>query len=180
MPDTATVPSGAVVAGMVISLVALLIWVLQLLQLSDLKGSDAAGNAIARAYGAIGLIILWLLLASLVAVAYAKGVMPVPAAIAALILLPAAFLASWAAADLLARPGIPPFLAPIVIPALAPPLIVVVSIWALLPALGAVIPMGVVTGTVCGVVLLLSIAILPLRHLRRQADRRATCRAPDG
>jgi hypothetical protein len=156
---------------MVISLVVLLIWVLQLLQLSDLDGSDAAGNAIGRAFGTIGLILQWALLASLVAIAYAKGVMPLPAALAALILIPAAFLASWAAADLLARPETTPFHIPIVIPALAPPLVVTFSIWALLPALRGVIPMSIVAGTVWGTVLLLSIAVLPLLQMRQQADR---------
>ncbi len=176
MPDTATASSGAVVAGMVISLVVLLIWALQLVWLSDLDGSDAAGNGLARAFTAIAIIILWALLASLAITAYVKGAMPIPWAVAALILIPVAFLASWEAADLLARPGIPPFYTPIVIPALAPPLIVAFCIWALLPALRGVIPMGVVAASVWGVVLILSIAIVPLTQMRQRADDQETAR----
>lgn len=51
--------SAAPAIGVVLGAVAFLLWVFALTTLSDLSGSDAAGNAYARAYAAIELFLLW-------------------------------------------------------------------------------------------------------------------------
>jgi hypothetical protein len=84
----------AVGIGIGLSGLILLLWALSLATLADLAGSDAAGNALAQAYAAIELIALWLLLAALAALAWLKGKMPGPAALAALILIPASGVAA--------------------------------------------------------------------------------------
>ena len=88
--------SAAVGVGIGLCVPALLVWALALALLANLTGSDAAGNAIGQAYAAIAIIILWLLLAGLGIIAVLKGVMPRPAAVAALILIPASGFASMA------------------------------------------------------------------------------------
>ena len=47
----------------ILSVLALLVWLLTLSLLGDLTGSDAAGNGMAQGFAAVGLIVLWVLLA---------------------------------------------------------------------------------------------------------------------
>ena len=121
-------PVGAIAAGIVLSIVILLLWGLQLATVASLGRSDAAGNGLGQAYAAIQLIVLWLLLMVLTILACAKGKGPGAARIAALVIVPASGLVASAAAGLLAQPDIAPHLWPIVVPALVPPLIIA---WAL-------------------------------------------------
>lgn len=78
MPARAS--SGAIVAGIGLSLLVFLLWAVQLATLTDLSGSDPAGNGLAQAFGALEIIILWVLLAVLTILAGVKGEMPWPAA----------------------------------------------------------------------------------------------------
>ena len=121
-PNKASPASVGIAAGL--SIIALLLWALQLALLHDLTGSDAAGNALTQAYGAIAIILLWVLLAVLALMAFFKGAMPVPAAIAALILIPVSGDAALSALELLRAPELAPHRWPIIIPALAPPIVV--------------------------------------------------------
>ena len=73
-PNKASPASVGIAAGL--SIIALLLWALQLALLHDLTGSDAAGNALTQAYGAIAIILLWVLLAVLALMAFFKGAMP--------------------------------------------------------------------------------------------------------
>ncbi|MGB9298086.1 MAG: hypothetical protein WCB52_17990, partial [Pseudolabrys sp.] len=98
------------------------------------------GNAYAQAFGAIEIIVLWLLLAVLAIIAWAKGDMPAWTVIAAAILVPVSGFVTMTALELLARPHIPPFLWPIAIPALVPPLVVAFCFWALLPSTHVRVP----------------------------------------
>jgi len=109
-------------AGAALSVLALLVYAITLATLADLAGSDAAGNAYAQAFGAIEIILLWLLLAVLMMIAGVKGEMPVPAVIAAVVLVPASGFVAMEVLELLSRPYLPPFRWPLVIPALIPPL----------------------------------------------------------
>src|SRR5215472_3105401 len=58
-------PGFTILAGIGLSVLILLAWVGQLATLSDLSGSDPAGNALAQAFGALEIIVLWGLLAVL-------------------------------------------------------------------------------------------------------------------
>ena len=117
-------PGFTILAGIGLSVLILLAWVGQLATLSDLSGSDPAGNALAQAFGALEIIVLWGLLAVLALLAATKGAMPRAAALAIIILIPASGFAAMTAAELLTAPDVAPFIWPIIIPALGPPLIV--------------------------------------------------------
>ncbi|MGA2568533.1 MAG: hypothetical protein ABSF41_17090, partial [Pseudolabrys sp.] len=79
----------AIAVSLGFGILALLFWVLALATLSDLAGSDAAGNGYAQVYAAIEVIILWGLLALITFFAGVKGVMTWPSVMAAAILIPA-------------------------------------------------------------------------------------------
>jgi hypothetical protein len=169
---------GAVVASAVISVLVLLVWVVQVATLSDLGGSDAAGNALGEAFAAIEIVFLWALLATLLIVCGVAGSMPWPAVLSAVVLLPASGFAALTALDLLADHRAPPFLWPIITPALVPPIVVGFCFWTLLPAMRAVIPAGVATGLAWGATLMLCVAIWPMAQVREhvvehEADLRA-------
>src|SRR6185436_6642140 len=148
-------PVGAIAAGIVLSIVILLLWGLQLATVASLGRSDAAGNGLGQAYAAIQLIVLWLLLTVLTILACAKGKGPGAARVAALVIVPASGLVASAAAGLLAQPYIAPHLWPIVIPALVPPLVVA---WALFTLSAARVRAGI-TGVVAGVLLATIVAV---------------------
>ncbi len=172
MADTKQLSPGAVVLAAVLSFVALFFYALQIVTLSDLAGSDAAGNGYAQAYAAIEIIFLWVLLCVITLIAFFKGDMPKPAAMAALILVPASGFIAFAALELLARPGRPPHLWPLVIPASIPPLVVAYCFWALLPSLRAAIPAKLAGAVAWGAVFILCVAIVPFDKIRNAADER--------
>jgi hypothetical protein len=171
-------PGNAIIAGTVISVLILLVWVVQLATLSDLGRSDAAGNALGEAFAAIEIIVVWTLLAALLIVCGVAGRMPWPAALAAVVLLPASGFAAVTALNLLADHRAPPFLWPIITPALVPPIVVGFGFWTLLPAMRATIPAGVASGVAWGATLILCVVIWPMVQVRehvleREADLRA-------
>jgi hypothetical protein len=124
VPPTAKPSDGVIAASIVLSVVAGLLWLLELATVTSLGHSDAAGNGIGEAYAAIQIIVLWLLLTVLTAIASFKGAAPKPAWVVALVIVPLSGFVAMAAADLLARPTAPLFLWPVIISALVPPLVV--------------------------------------------------------
>src|SRR5215469_14594229 len=162
-------PGFTILAGIGLSVLILLAWVGQLATLSDLSGSDPAGNALAQAFGALEIIVLWGLLAVLALLAATKGAMPRAAALAIIILIPASGFAAMTAAGLLAEPDVAPFIWPIIIPALVPPLIVTFCFWALLTPMRATVPAGIATGIGCGATFVLCLSILPMVQIRDSA-----------
>ena len=168
---TTTPSSGAIAASIAFSALALLLWVLQVTTLSDLSSSDAAGNGLAQAFAAIEIIILWVLLAILMIIAAVKGPMPVLAGLAAFVLVPASGIVALTALGLLEEPRVSPFLWPIIIPALAPPLVVAFCFWTIVPPLRAVIPAGIATGVVWGAMFVLCLAIAPMLYFRDIANQ---------
>ena len=161
-------PSGAAKGfGIALVFVALLVWLPSMANLYDLGGSDAAGNAMAQGFAAIALILLWLLLAALALLAAAKGASPPAASLAALVLVPASGAAALEALDLLAKPETPPHNWPLLVPVVAPLLIALVSLTALLarPPIARTVSAVAWAG-----VLIVSAAILPLMESRRAAD----------
>ncbi len=110
------------------------------------------------------------MLAVIAIIAGVKGVMAWPAALAAAILIPASGFVTFEALELLSRPRLPPFLWPLVIPALVPPLIFAFCIWALFPSLRAAIPARLAGGIVWGATLVLCLSIIPLQQTRDRAN----------
>lgn len=149
-----------------LSIIVLLLWAMQLALLTDLTGSDAAGNALTQAYAAIAVILLWVLLAALTLIAFFKGAMPTAAAIAALILIPVSGDVALSVLELLRAPELAPYRWPIIIPVLAPPIMVAFAFWALLPGIHARIP-AIYAGSIAwGAIFLLCIALVPFEQMR--------------
>ena len=171
-------PSVAIfVLTLVLSALALLLWLQTVGLLSDLTGSDAAGNGMAQGFAAIGIILLWLLLGVLAIIAYAKGAMPRWAGLAALVLIPASAAASFGALDLLTKPSLPSHYWPIIVPALVPLLVVAFCFWALLPTLNTRVSGAVAGGVVWGGVLILCLAVIPMQQVRQRVlDEREAAR----
>ena len=169
MPESAKTTSAAPAIAACLGALALLFWVLALATLSGLASSDAAGNGYAQAYAAIELFILWSLLALVTFIAGVKGQMTVPAVLAAAILIPASGVVAFVVLGLLSKPALPPFLWPIVIPAVVPPLVLAFDLWALFPSLRAAVPARLAGGAVWSVTLLLCLSIFAFQQARERA-----------
>jgi hypothetical protein len=89
MSTAARASTGIVSAGIAPTLLSVVVSALALPLLTNLTGSDAAGNALGQAYAAIAIILLWTLLTILALTARAKGAMPKLAFLAAILLIPA-------------------------------------------------------------------------------------------
>ena len=108
----------------------------------------------AQGFAAIEIILVWLLLTGLAGIAVWKGNAPSGTALTGVLLLALSAVAALYALELLVHRHTPPYLWPIVTPALVPPLILAFCFWALLPSLQTL---------VCA-------AHCPDRHLGRRAD----------
>jgi|SRR5579859_6265629 len=163
----------ALLAGILLGGPALLLWIYTLSLLGSLTGSDAAGNGMTQGFAVLGTILLWVLLGLFTLAASIGGQVPPLGLVAALLLIPVSGVAAGAAFQLLIRPKAPPYLWPLLIPALVPPLVLLFDVWGLLPMLRATLPPGPLTGAIWGLVLAASLAILPLRRSRAQFDAAA-------
>jgi hypothetical protein len=159
----------ALVAALVLGGLTLVLWISLLATLSDLTGSDAAGNGLAQAFAAIEIVPVWVLLAVVALIAGVKGDIGPAPAIAAAILIPASCIVTFFVLGLLTRPSLSPFLWPLVIPAAVPPLVLAFCCWALIPPLRKMIRACVAAGFAWGLVLLLCLAIVPFEHMRERA-----------
>lgn len=169
MPEPVKATSAASAVGAGLGALTLIFWALGLALLSDLASSDAAGNGYAQAYAAIDIFILWGLLAVIAIIAAVKGGMAPPAVLAAVVLIPGSGATAFAVLELLSTPQLPPFLWPIVIPALVPPLVIAFCLWALFPSLRAVIPARLAGGIVWGATLLLCLSVFAFQQMRQHA-----------
>jgi hypothetical protein len=165
--------SGAIAGGIVLGALIGLLWTLNLATLASLGNSDAAGNAIGEAYAAIQIIACWSLLTVLTVVACVKGAAPKAAKAAALVIVPASGFAAMAAADLLARAYLSPFLWPLVIPAAIPPLVV---IWCFLALRGRTRLAGIALGALPVVMAAVCLLIQPLSLMRKAVNDMETAR----
>ncbi len=150
-------------------MLASLAWLLALATLANLTGSDAAGNGLAQAYAAIELIFLWVLLAAVAILTLIKVGIETLAALAAYLLIPASGVVAVMTIGLLAEPDVPPFLWPIAIPALIPPLII--SYCVALPHLGAK-PARLGAVVVWSAVVAVCLLYWPLNQSREAAEAR--------
>lgn len=149
-----------------LSILVLILYVGVVSLLSDLAGSDPAGNAYSQAYAAIALIALWVLLAIVLTIALAKGAADWPVVTTAVILVPASAIASLFAMGLLTSPGQPPYLWPIVIPAGLPLLVLGFAFWTLLPGMHSILPAHIAVPTIWGTVFVLCLAVVPFNMMR--------------
>ena len=167
-------PSGrAVIAAIVLSLLILVVWAALVATLSSLGDSDAAGNGLEEAFAGIEIVLVWILLAILLIVTCVWGATPWQGIAAAVVLLPASGIAAVVALGLLADRATAPFLWPIMVPGVVPPVVVAFGFWTLLPRVRAVVPMGFAVGGVWGVTLLLCVAMWPLSVVRDRALQQA-------
>ena len=163
-------PVGVIAAAIVLSVVILLLWGLQLATVASLGRSDAAGNGLAEAYAAILMIVLWALLMVLTVLAAARGALPRRLVVAALVIVPVSGLVASATIGLLAQPNTAPFLWPVIIPALVPPLIVAWGLFALSAARLRPETSRVVAGVLLAAIVAVCVTIWPLSQMRKAVD----------
>jgi hypothetical protein len=161
-----------VAAAYVLSAFTLLAWLTLLPGLASLDSSDAAGNGMTQAFTALQAIVVWILLALVALLGWAKGRMPAGAGVAALLLVPGSCVAAFAALELLAHPESPPHAWPIVALAGPPPLIVGYGLWAVAPPLRARLPERAFSVVLWGAVLALSLSVVPMQAVRDAAVAR--------
>ncbi len=137
MPSAKPVSAAASVTGALLAVVCLFLLVFVVGALSDLNGGDAAGTAMAQGFTAIGVFLLYLLLAVLALTAAIWGDLAPSGRVAVLVLVPVSLGAISIAFTLLEKAQAPPGLWPLAIPAGAPTLIVLYCLWALIPPLRA-------------------------------------------
>ncbi len=160
-----------IIVSLGFSLLIVLVWLVGLATLSDLNGSDPAGNGLAQAFAGIEIIILWLLLAIFAIVAGIKGGIDTPVAIAVFILIPISGIAALGCLGLLTRPDVAPFLWPMAIPALVPPLIILFCLTALLPPLRLGFSARLANGGIWASVAVLCLLIWPMQHIRAGVEK---------
>jgi len=178
MPNAAAVMSpGALLACVLVGGPALLLWAYDLALLGSLTGSDQAGNSMTQAFAALVMILLWVLLGVFTLIAAIGGQVPPLSLVAAVLLIPASGVAAGAALDLLTQPKAPPFLWPMLVSAVVPPLVLGFGLWALLPPLRAALPAGLSSGAVWGLVLAASLAVVPMRQIRQDFNAREAAAA---
>jgi hypothetical protein len=137
--------------------------------------SDAAGNGLSYSFGMLAAIVLWVLLAVLLVIAGRRAPISGWSRIAMLLLHPLSLAACLAAITLLRGRPSPATRLPMLVPVLAPLLMVGFASWSTGPALRAALPAPVAGGITWGVILVLSILPWPLRA--RQATDAAANRA---
>ena len=156
MSTTHSAPRPAMTASFTIVLmIALVLWAATVTNAMTIKSSDAAGNALSQAFGALMCIALFVMLAILVVLAAVRGDMPVWMRVAALVLVPASGIATVAAVEILGQGTEWPTRWPLVIPALAPALLIALALWAYAPSLR-----GLVSATATGTVVFSALALL--------------------
>ena len=116
--------------------VAGVFYALMLANLVDIGSVDPAARGLDRAFAALSGLLLWILLAILLVIGGVRGHMPLLAAMAAAILLPASAVAAVAAALLYERIGG----WPILVPALLPLVFAFYALWARMPQLQKLFP----------------------------------------
>ncbi|HUQ83094.1 MAG TPA: hypothetical protein VM076_18225 [Gemmatimonadaceae bacterium] len=85
----------------IVLVLALVLWAATVANALTIKSSDAAGNALSQAFGALMAIALFVLLAVLLVLAAVRGAMPGWMRIAAIVLVPASGAATIAAVEIL-------------------------------------------------------------------------------
>jgi hypothetical protein len=157
---------------------AILLWILSLAALTDLHGSDAAGNGMALAYGVVASIALWSVLGFLLLASASKQAWPAWTKWAGPVLFATCAAASFIAIQLLGNTFYRTRW-PIVVPVAAPLLLIAWSVWIYYPSVRDIVPGGLASKAVWGAALVLSLAPWPAfqYRLRHEKDDRAKAAA---
>jgi hypothetical protein len=139
---------------------AILLWIMSMASLSNLHGSDAAGNGLASAFGLLASIGLWIVLLILLVASAMRGGWPAWAKWAGFVLVPACAAANFIALDLL-NDSFYKAKWPIVVPEVAPVLLIAYALWSYSTSLQAAVPAGTAGGAVWGAILILSLVPWP-------------------
>lgn len=174
MPTGSKLAGVATIFGLLGLLATLLLWVAFLVSAGSMHASDAAGNALAQSFTFLSGMALWLALGLLLLVAASRGSLSPGAIVGALLLLPASGVATGAVVQLLARDRSQGHWL-LVVPGLAPLLVMAYVLWASLPALRALLPARLAGALAAGGLLLLSALPWPtlLRQSRLSSEREA-------
>lgn len=121
------------IAAALLLIATILLYVAVVANIATMNDSDPAGNGLSYAYGVFLTVGLWVLMGLLMIAAAAWGDMPGWARLPAVILVPASGAAALTAMTLMRAPGGSTW--PILIPALAPLLVVAQALSAFVPAL---------------------------------------------
>jgi hypothetical protein len=146
--------------------VAAVFHALMLANLVDIGNVDPAGRGLDRAFAALSGLILWILLAILLVIGGVRGHMPLLAAMAAAILLPASAVAAIAAEQLYERIGG----WPILVPALLPLVFAFYALWARMPQLQKLFPPPSTSGFAGLAILVLTAGPLAAKWAADQPD----------
>ncbi len=164
------------VLNVLLAVGAMLLWIMSMASLSDLHGSDAAGNGLAAAFGMLASIALWIALLVLLLFSAIRGAWPAWTRWAALILFPACAVASFLAIGLL-NSSFYKAKWPLVVPGVAPVLMIVYAVWALYPTLQRALPAVWFSATVWGAILILSLVVWPEYVYRARHGREDQAKA---
>ena len=143
---------------------------------SDMGGSDAAGNAMSEAFTALAIFVLYGLAGAFALIALIGGDMPDFGRALYAILAICSGVALWMAYSLLIRAPQPPGLWPVAIVAGAPVLVVAYGFWALIGPLRRAVAPGWAGGVLLGALALLSLSIVPMQMARDAAVAREAAR----
>jgi hypothetical protein len=156
MSTTRSAPRPVMTASFTIVLmIALVLWAATVANAVTIKSSDAAGNALSQAFGALMGIALFVLLTILLVLAAVRGDMPMWMRVAALVLVPASGAATVAAVEILGQGTEWPVRWPLVIPVVAPALLIAFALWAYVPSLR-----GMASATATGAVVFSALALV--------------------
>jgi hypothetical protein len=142
-----------------LTVIALLLWVFLVATVATLTTSDPAGNGLAEVYAVFTSFGLWALLAVILIIAGIRGGMSARSIVCAVILLPGSCVAAFAAIEILKDASGSRWT--ILVPALAPPLLLAYAAWLYLPAARAMVSPQLTDGFTWGMLLLLAAAPWP-------------------
>ena len=165
----------------ILTFVALFLWAALLATCGTFTASDAAGNGLAEVWAVFSSFCLWASLAVILIIAGIKGRMAGRSIASAVVLVPASCAAAIAAIEILQYAGESRWT--MIVPAVAPPLLLAYSAWLYFPACRAVVSRRLADGVTWTLLLALSLAPWPrtVEHRRERqaaaAQIRATTRA---
>jgi tetratricopeptide (TPR) repeat protein len=164
-------PPSAPIGAIVVLILAALAYVAMAACLSDLHGSDAAGNGITAAFGFLFGIFVWLWLGVLLLIAGIKGNMPFWAGIALAVLLPASAIAAAIALEMQGPENPWPLIEPFAVP----PVTAIYGLYARLTRLHRAIPLVPASAVALVAIAVLTLIPIPqfIAHERERAEARA-------
>ena len=145
----------------ILLVLTVLLYIGSIANILTMNASDPAGNGLSQSFAVLIAFALWILIAILLVIGGVKGEMPAWSAASALVLHPASCAATLAAIRLMSG-QLNKTHWPIVIPVLAPALMIAYASWAYLPSFRAAVSATVAGAAVWGTILVLSVAPWPL------------------